>query len=230
MAKFATPEEYREWVHSQDWYQTIKLRDGIVTPGTVRTDMREELLSTVDVAGKRVLDAGCNSGQYCLWAKRHGAAEVIGIDLAENRLAQARTIAENEGLNVEYHKLSILDAPTLGAFDVVLCFAVLTEVSDFSGAVGALKSLIREQALIELDLARPLVLVPGLRALRQGRGWAELRQNKKGEWIVSPTLRTLRNVFGDDYVLKRGGRGIRYDLVRVHRKPLDERTGTAAEQ
>lgn len=225
---FETPEEYREWVNSQDWYQTIRLSHDIVTPGTVRTDLREKLLSTVDVAGKRVLDVGCNSGQFCLWAKRRGAEEVVGIDLADRRLSQARTISENEGLDIDFRELSLLDAPQLGRFDVVFCFAVVTEIPDFSGAMGALKQLIGGRAVVELDLARPLVAIPGVRAFRQGRGWGELRQNKRGDWIVSPTLGTLRTVFGDEYDLKRSGKGIRYDVVQVYRKEAAGRSDLPA--
>ncbi len=226
--KFETAEEYREWVRSQDWYQTIRLSHDIVTPGTVPTDRREDLLSNVDVAGKRVLDVGCNSGQYCLWAKRRGAAQVVGIDLADRRLAQARTISENEGLDIDFRELSLLDAPQLGRFDVVFCFAVLTEIPDFSGAISALKQLIGGRAVVELDLARPLVAISGIRAFRQGRGWGELRQNKRGDWIISPTLGTLRTVFGDEYDLKRGGNGIRYDVVHVYRKEAAGTTDSPA--
>lgn len=228
MTKFATVDEYREWVQSQEWYQTIRLSNGIVTRGSVRTDRREALLSSIDVTGKRVLDVGCNSGQYCLWAKRHGAAEVVGIDLADSRIAQARTIAENEELDIEFRELSLLDAPQLGQFDIVFCFSVLTEIADFSGAVSALKALIRSHGVVELDLARPLIVIPGYRALRQGRGWGELRQNKRGDWIVSPTLGTLRTVFGDAYTVEKGGRGIRYDVVHVFRKENADRENAAA--
>lgn len=56
--KFGSADEYRKWIESQEWYQTIKLSNGIVTPGSVRTDRREALLSKVDVVGKRVLDVG----------------------------------------------------------------------------------------------------------------------------------------------------------------------------
>lgn len=223
--RFATSEEYREWVTSQEWYQTIRLSNGIVTRGSVRTDRREELLSRIDVSGKRVLDVGCNSGQYCLWAKRQGAGEVVGIDLAEHRLAQARTIAENEGLEIDYRELGLLEAPRLGEFDVVFCFAVLTEITDFSAATAALKKVIGGQAVLELDLAKPWLIVPTLRAVRQGRGWGELRRNKRGDWIFSPSLHTLRSVLGEHYAVKRGGRGIRYDVVHVYRNAAGRAAG-----
>lgn len=227
--KFASAQDYREWVASQDWYQTMSLSHGIVTPGSVRTDLRESLLAGIDLRGRRVLDVGCNSGQYCLWAKKHGAGEVIGIDLAENRLAQARRIAENENLEVDFRRLSLMEAPELGRFDVVFCFAVLTEIPDFSGAVDALKRLVGGRCILELDLAKPLVVIPRLRPPRRDTGWGELRRNKRGDWIVSPTVRTLRAVFGDDFVVKKHGRGIRYDVVHVRRKDAGRGTGCIAD-
>lgn len=215
--KFETSERYKEWVESQEWYQTMSLKNGIRTKGSARTDLREELLSNIDVAGKRVLDVGCNSGQYCIWAKQNGADEVVGIDLARRRLEQARIIAENEGLQITYKYLSLPEAPSLGSFDVVFCFAVLTEISDFSAEIGALKAVIGREAMVELDLAKSVFIIPSIRRVRQNRGWGELRRNKKGDWIVSPTLRTLSKIFGKNYQILRQGKGVRYDMVRVYR-------------
>lgn len=86
-------------------------------------------------------------------------------------------------------------------------------MSDFSAAVEALKELIKQH--VGLDLPRPILTVPRLRSLLQGRGCDELRQNKRGDWIFSPTLRTLRAVFGQGYVVERVGKGIaaRNDLT-----------------
>jgi SAM-dependent methyltransferase len=47
-----------------------------------------------DVAGKRVLDAGCGSGPLAAWLSSHGAAEVIGFDASASmvHLAQKKHI------------------------------------------------------------------------------------------------------------------------------------------
>ncbi len=49
-------------------------------------------------AGKRVLDAFCNQGPFALHAARAGAAEVLGLDSAEDAIAQARRNIGRNGL------------------------------------------------------------------------------------------------------------------------------------
>jgi len=50
-----------------------------------------------DVAGKRVLDAGCGSGRYCVELARRGA-DVTGIDLADAMVAMSRQAASEAGV------------------------------------------------------------------------------------------------------------------------------------
>ena len=79
-----------------------------------------------DLAGKSVLDIGCNAGFYSMEMKRRGAARVLGVDFDEDYLAQARFAAEVEGLDVEFRQLSVYDVGSLGErFDVVFFIGVL---------------------------------------------------------------------------------------------------------
>ena len=52
---------------------------------------------------------------------------------------------------------SVLDVAKLGQFDVVLCIAVVTEVSDLFGVLEAFRCVIGSYAFLELDLARPML-------------------------------------------------------------------------
>jgi SAM-dependent methyltransferase len=45
-----------------------------------------------DVNGLRVIDLGCRYGWFCRWARQNGAATVLGLDVSERMLAQARTM------------------------------------------------------------------------------------------------------------------------------------------
>jgi tRNA (mo5U34)-methyltransferase len=79
-----------------------------------------------DLAGRSVLDIGCNAGFYALEMKRRGAARVLGIDWDDAYLAQARFAVEMAGLDVELRKLSVYDVAALGErFDIVLFMGVL---------------------------------------------------------------------------------------------------------
>ncbi len=78
------------------------------------------------IAGRSVLDIGCNAGFYSIAARRAGAARVLGIDSDPDYLAQARFAAEVCGLDLEYRQLSVYDVAALGErFDVVLFLGVL---------------------------------------------------------------------------------------------------------
>jgi tRNA (mo5U34)-methyltransferase len=78
-----------------------------------------------DLAGKSVLDIGCNGGFYSIEMKRRGAARVVGIDHDADYLAQARFAAEILGLDIEFRQLSVFDVALLGQrFDLVVFMGV----------------------------------------------------------------------------------------------------------
>ncbi len=79
-----------------------------------------------DLAGRSVLDIGCNAGFYSMEMKRRGAARVLGIDSDEDYLAQARFAGEISGFDIEFRNLSVYDVARLEErFDVVLFMGVL---------------------------------------------------------------------------------------------------------
>ena len=108
MVDFKNIDECERWINSQDWYQTIELSNGLVTPGRFDTRTRMRFFTDIDFGGKRFLDIGCNSGQYCLMARKQGAAEVIGIDINNKRLEQARALAAIEDCKIRYIHKSFL--------------------------------------------------------------------------------------------------------------------------
>ena len=78
------------------------------------------------LAGKSVLDIGCNAGFYAMEMKRRGAARVLGLDTDDEYLAQARFAAEVSGLKIEFRNLSAYDVGQLGEkFDLVIFMGVL---------------------------------------------------------------------------------------------------------
>lgn len=65
-----------------DWYHTIELPDGVVTPGFV--DHRDQVglyNIPVSLAGKRCLDVATFDGFWAFEMERRGADEVIAIDV-----------------------------------------------------------------------------------------------------------------------------------------------------
>jgi tRNA (mo5U34)-methyltransferase len=79
-----------------------------------------------DLAGATVLDIGCNAGFYSLEMKRRGAARVLGIDVDERYLNQARFAARTLRLEIEFERRSVYDLNAIsGQFDYVFFMGVL---------------------------------------------------------------------------------------------------------
>jgi tRNA (mo5U34)-methyltransferase len=78
-----------------------------------------------DLTGATVLDIGCNGGFYCIEMKRRGAERVVGVDVDDRYLGQARFAAETLSLDIEFQKLSVYDVARIpGKFDYVLFLGV----------------------------------------------------------------------------------------------------------
>ncbi|MDC7785483.1 TIGR04290 family methyltransferase [Rhodoplanes sp. TEM] len=102
-----------------------------------------------DLAGKSVLDIGCNGGFYSIEMKRRGAARVLGIDSDEDYLAQARFAAEVCDADVEFRRLSVYEVGAIGeTFDLVI----------FMGVLYHLRHPLLALDLIRTHVARDLLL------------------------------------------------------------------------
>lgn len=77
-----------------------------------------------EVKNKKVLDVGCAFGTYSVWAKKQGAAEVIGVDLSDKMIDLANQYARSQ--DVSDIKFQVKDASDLseyadGYFDLIIC-------------------------------------------------------------------------------------------------------------
>lgn len=79
-----------------------------------------------DLEGRSVLDVGCNAGFYAFEMKRRNAGRVVGIDSDPHYLRQAKFVAEQTGLDVEFRQMSVYDVGKIGErFDLVIFMGVL---------------------------------------------------------------------------------------------------------
>jgi len=58
-----------------------------------------------ELSGRNVIDLGCGFGWFCRWARRHGAAQVLGLDVSEKMLARARAEETMEQVRDVMHLL-----------------------------------------------------------------------------------------------------------------------------
>ena len=72
-----------------------------------------------NVAGKKVADFGCGPGLYATKLAERGA-NVTGIDFSENSINYARNIANEKGLDINYHVADYLEFKTDETFDLII--------------------------------------------------------------------------------------------------------------
>lgn len=113
------------------------------------------LLPLCTPAGKDVLVFGCGLGNEILWAARHGARSVVGIDLERPRYQPLAGIMEERGLgdfNYSIHQCNVhdlaIDHP--GRYDLIVSNGVFEHVSDLKGVLNAFRPLLRPKGRIAI--------------------------------------------------------------------------------
>jgi len=130
-------------------YQKIELPYGLSTGGEDRSDT-SNLIFNGNLDGKSVLDIGCYLGYFCHEAVRRGAKKVVGVDANENRLRQARLLADCMGRSIEYKSLNIEEEEITGQFDVVILLNVLHHLRNPIGVLDKIIPHVNERLILEL--------------------------------------------------------------------------------
>ena len=175
------PAETLERVRTIGWYHTLELAPGVVTDGWF--DLRDavphyQLPERLD--GLRCLDVGTWDGFWAFELERRGAAEVVALDLDDERALDwpprrrpqtfpdtprgdgFRLAKEILGSSVQRVDRSIYDATPeeLGTFDLVICSAVLLHLRDQLLALERIAGLCRDRLVLAEEYDRLSGLVP----------------------------------------------------------------------
>jgi SAM-dependent methyltransferase len=114
------------------------------------------------VAGKRVLDLGCGLGQAAIALARQGA-HVIALDASDLLLREARTLAEEHEVVVEWHHGDLADLAFLRAdsVDAALAIESLDEVDDIDRVFRQVHRVLKPGAPLVFTLEHPAALMVG---------------------------------------------------------------------
>jgi SAM-dependent methyltransferase len=116
-----------------------------------------ELKILGDVAGRDVLEIGCGGAQWSICLARAGA-RATGVDLSDEQIAYARSLAEREGIEVRLERLNAEELPYADAsFDVVFCDHGATSWGDPRRVVPEAARVLRPGGLLAFNMATPLV-------------------------------------------------------------------------
>lgn len=110
------------------------------------------------LAGKRVLDLGCNAGFWSLCALDAGCDFVVGIDAQPVNLAQAQFVFDVKGVARErylFKRADVLDVnlEQLGEFDLVLCLGLLYHLNQPIALLDKIARVNRDLVLIDTRLS-----------------------------------------------------------------------------
>ncbi len=169
------PDEIRRRVASLEWYHTIDLGNGILTPG--HYDHRPYLRYyglPADLSGKTALDIGAASGFFSFDLERRGA-RVTAVDLPQwmdhdfgpayrpdktpeeglSYLREPFDLARSVlGSSVRKLELTVYDLSpeTVGVHDFVFCGSLLLHVTDPVRGLAAIRTVTGEVAVIATAL------------------------------------------------------------------------------
>jgi SAM-dependent methyltransferase len=166
--------ELRERIHSfPRWHYQLDLR-GQLTPIADPTRVnrhqqrRQYFFDPVvkllggSLAGRRVLDLGCNAGFWSLCAIESGCNHVLGIDARRMHIEQAKLVFEARGVGrgrYDFHCANLFDLrpEALGRFDLVFCLGLLYHTSKPVSLLEWIARLSEDMLVIDTALS----LLPG---------------------------------------------------------------------
>jgi len=108
------------------------------------------------IMGLRVLDLGCGMGHFARAAREMGAAEVIGVDVSERMLAEAR--ARTNDPAITYHRAEIegFDGGDT-AFDLVTSSLALHYIADYRGVAVRLARALKPGGRVVFSVEHPVM-------------------------------------------------------------------------
>jgi len=166
-----------------DWYHTLELAPGVVTPGWL--DPRavvHKIPFPESLAGKRCLDVGTFNGFWAFEMERRGAAAVVAIDLldpadwdwpagstADVREAIAQRHAGGAGFEIAKRELGSaverldrsvydLNSADVGEFDLVYVGSLLVHLRDPVAALERVRTVCRGELIVVDGIDLPMSL------------------------------------------------------------------------
>ena len=108
----------------------------------------------LDVAGKRVLDVGCNDGHYMYACRDLGASQCVGIEASYHHYKNAvlmRDLLGEDNVRIENKSAYQIDS-SLGQFDVTLLLGLIYHLKNPLLVIDAVAEITSEMIVLETAL------------------------------------------------------------------------------
>ena len=173
------------------------LYDAYDNPMVLAASLAVDALA-VGAAGKAVLEFGCGTGRNLAVLKAAGAARLVGFDLSEGMLAQAR--ARDPAFELRRQDMATRVAEPDASFDLILFCLTLEHVADLATPFAEARRLLRPGGTIVVIEIHPFLSMNGVGANFEAGG----------EKIRMPTV---PHRFAD-YIAAAAGAGLAPDTCR----------------
>ncbi|MBS5883544.1 class I SAM-dependent methyltransferase [Clostridium sp.] len=126
---------------------------------------------------KRVLDLGCGFGWHCKYAAEHGAKAVVGVDISENMLNEAKRI--NNSPLIEYIRKPIEDIDYQeNSFDVVISSLAFHYIKSFDDICKKVNRCLSNGGDFVFSVEHPIFTAHG------NQDWCYDEEKNKLHWPV----------------------------------------------
>jgi SAM-dependent methyltransferase len=112
-----------------------------------------------ELRGLRVLDLGCGFGWFCRWAREHGAASVLGVDLSDRMLARARAEGHDAAISYAKADLEHLDLPA-GSFELAYSSLALHYIVNLQGLLTRVQAALVPGGILIFSVEHPIFTAP----------------------------------------------------------------------
>lgn len=146
----ALADGWSEWVHHND------NRLYVLDPA--------HLNQIGDVAGKRVLDAGCGEGRFARMLAERGAT-VTAFDFSPRMIEIATSIESEKPLSIDYLVADMTDLSRFedSTFDIAVAYLSLIDVSDYERALVEVARTLRPGGSFQFSIVHPCFMTPDAR-------------------------------------------------------------------
>lgn len=150
----------RSTLEVKQMYEKFPYPSPIVGKGLIRDNgnMLSVLFPDEDFAGKRILDAGCGTGQRANGvARMFPQAHVIGVDMTSASLDAAKAMAKENGIaNIEFRQCNLLELDLGMEFDVIISSGVMHHLEDPLKGLGRLHAHLADTGIAMIWLYHAL--------------------------------------------------------------------------
>lgn len=154
-----------------------------------------------NLEGKRVVDLGCGFGWFARWARKQGAAYVLGLDLSENMIGRAKADTDDPEIEYVIADLEHIALPE-ASFDFAYSSLVFHYIHNFDRLVKAVFRALVPNAHFIFTIEHPIYMAPmspGWSVDKEGRKtWPVNRYSVEGprttDWLAKGVVKQHRTI------------------------------------